>query len=313
MNNELVSIIVLSYKNLQYIEETIDSILMQDYENIELIIGDDSTENFDIQYYKDYIEYHKNKNIKNIIIYTNDKNVGIVKNANKAINMSKGKYIKFIAADDSFYNKDVISKMIEYMSNNNSLILTTNMLMCDSDMNIKDDAYGNIERLKKNLILGTNPDKFFKRLSIGNFIPAPGVMFSTILFDKFGKFDENYVLIEDWNTWLRLSRQGVKFDYLDIISIKYRGDVGVSSAKNPNPLFIKDHSMCIEKEILPYKKELGYWFHKKANYKLICEYKYTDYSLIKKIAFLLANLDIVLINQIKKLKLKLNRSNNNEN
>ena len=42
MYKELVSIIILSYKNLEYIEETIDSILIQSYKNIELIIGDDT-------------------------------------------------------------------------------------------------------------------------------------------------------------------------------------------------------------------------------------------------------------------------------
>ena len=51
MDNNLVSIIVLSYKNLEYIKETLDSIIMQNYNNIELIIGDDGTEQFNEDIY----------------------------------------------------------------------------------------------------------------------------------------------------------------------------------------------------------------------------------------------------------------------
>ena len=43
---ELVAVIVLSYKNVKGIYDTLDSVLSQDYENIEIIISDDATPNF---------------------------------------------------------------------------------------------------------------------------------------------------------------------------------------------------------------------------------------------------------------------------
>lgn len=42
----LVSVIVLSYKNIKGIYDTVDSILKQDYDNIEIVISDDGTPNF---------------------------------------------------------------------------------------------------------------------------------------------------------------------------------------------------------------------------------------------------------------------------
>ena len=313
MEEQLVSIVVLSYKNLQYIKNTLDSILIQDYKNIELIIGDDGSENFDSEIYKDYINKKNLGNIKNIIIYSNEKNLGTVKNANKAISLCKGEYIKFIAADDEFYSKDIISKMVEYMYKNNSIILMTNILWCDSKMNELDDAKQKIERNKKNLTLGKESKVFFKKLAQYCYIQAPGVMFKKYLFDKYGEFDEDYILIEDWNTWLRLTRKGVRFDYLDIVSVKYRVGTGVSTSNEPNPLFVQDYIKCIEKEILPDRKELGSRLHKNINYVFVRTYKFKEYKMVDKVLFIFKNIDIVCINQINKILLKLKRNNQNEN
>lgn len=44
---ELVSVIVLTYRKFDLLEENLNSIYMQDYPNIEIIIGDDGSDNFD--------------------------------------------------------------------------------------------------------------------------------------------------------------------------------------------------------------------------------------------------------------------------
>ena len=49
------SVVVLSYKSLEYIKENIDSILNQDYPDIEIIISDDCTPGFECKEYEKYI------------------------------------------------------------------------------------------------------------------------------------------------------------------------------------------------------------------------------------------------------------------
>ena len=311
MNNKLVSIIVLSYKNLQYINETIDSILYQDYENIEVIIGDDGTNKFNIEFYKNYIDKRKFKNIKNVVIYTNEKNLGTVKNANKAINLSTGEYIKFIAADDVLNKEDVISKMVTHINKNHSMLLTTNVLWCDEKMNELKIAPKVISKHQTILNILKNPQLSYRKLAQGNDIPAPGVMFKRDIFEKYGLFDEDYILIEDWPMWLKLSRYKMNFDYLDIVSVKYRVGTGVSTSTNPNPIFIEDCRKCIEKEILPYKKELGHWLHKNLKYLYTRKYKFEKFSNNEKILFMLSNIDVVFVNQLKKIKLRRNVINEN--
>ena len=47
MIDPLVSVILLSYNNLQFLYNAIDSVLLQNYPRLELIISDDCTEGFD--------------------------------------------------------------------------------------------------------------------------------------------------------------------------------------------------------------------------------------------------------------------------
>lgn len=313
MNDKLVSIIILSYRNLNYLMETIDSVLAQTYSNIELIIGDDGTPNFNKETYLNYIINSKNNgNIKNIQIYTNKVNLGIPKNVNKAIKKSKGKYIKLIAADDNLYEINTISKMVNFMQNNNSLIMTSNLLFCNEIMEPLMDSQKRIDLSRDLLKQGNNSEEFFKILSKKCFIGAPTVMFNKELFDKYGLFGEEYNLIEDWQMWLRLSRQGVKFDYYDDITVKYRCGVGVSTSASLNLKFIKDLIKCHEKEILPYRKELGYWLHKKIKWAFVRKYKYNQYSLIKKLLSITCNLDIIFINRTQLLFNKIFRRKNEE-
>ena len=77
----LVSCITTTYKKFNYLYQTLDSIFMQDYPNIEIIIGDDGSSDFPEQELKNYIEKHKGKNITNVVIHHEEKNRGTVSNS----------------------------------------------------------------------------------------------------------------------------------------------------------------------------------------------------------------------------------------
>ena len=71
--NPLISIIIVSYNNYKYIYNAIDSVLSQDYPNIELIISNDASPDFDKIAIEKYLKKNSKKNIKNIIINNNKK------------------------------------------------------------------------------------------------------------------------------------------------------------------------------------------------------------------------------------------------
>lgn len=128
MEEVLVSLCLVSYNQEKYIKDSLDSILNQDYNNLEIIISDDnSTDNtFCIieEICKKYYGKHQ------IIVNRNEKNLGLVGNINKAISLSKGKYIALAAGDDVM-NVNRISLSIKEMTRLNVVSITFNMEIID--------------------------------------------------------------------------------------------------------------------------------------------------------------------------------------
>lgn len=269
----LISIILISYKNYQYIYEALDSILCQNYPNIEIIISNDCSDDFDKKAIKEYLEKYKKQNIRNIIINNNKKNIGTVKNCNKAIKISKGEYITIFAADDALYNSKVISKLIASFEilPKNELIVTSQTNMYD--VRLKKLIQPFISKTNKNKIKELTPEKLFTEMSTQCILPGSGTCYKREIFKKYGYFDEKYVLIEDYSSALKLSRLGIKYNYFDFISIKHR-DGGISHGNingenQVNKQYNLDILNILTNEVLPFTKT----FNKKQKNKFLEHYK----------------------------------------
>ena len=94
----IVSILTTVYNREKYLEACIDSILASSYQDWELIIVDDQSTDTSVAIAKSYEK--KDPRIK---VYINDKNLGDYPNRNKAASYAKGKYIKYLDADDFIY------------------------------------------------------------------------------------------------------------------------------------------------------------------------------------------------------------------
>ena len=116
--NELVSIVMPSYNTAKFISVAIESVLMQTYQNWELLIVDDcSTDNTDevVSKYDD----------RRIIYLKNEKNSGAAFSRNKALKRAKGKWIAFLDSDDLWYQSK-LEEQIEFMKKNKYYFSYTN-------------------------------------------------------------------------------------------------------------------------------------------------------------------------------------------
>lgn len=106
----LVSVSMTTYNSERYISAAIDSVLVQDYPNIEIVLSDDLSTDNTIPIIKKYIENYPDK----IRLLTTEKNVGAVDNWFKCVCNCKGKYIVGLSGDDELYS-DAISKQVAVM------------------------------------------------------------------------------------------------------------------------------------------------------------------------------------------------------
>lgn len=104
-----LSILIPTYNYGRYLEETVDSVLAQDFKDYELIVSDDcssdDTERVMSRYRDDgRVRYHRH-----------GKNLGMVENWNWCLTEARGEYIKFVFGDDKIASSDGLGKLIALM------------------------------------------------------------------------------------------------------------------------------------------------------------------------------------------------------
>jgi len=99
----LVTVCIPSFNSERTIERCLVSVSMQDYQNTKIIVVDDCSSDNTVQLCRAYSD--------NIEIIKNDRNLGIVGNHNRCIELADGKYLKFVHADD-YLLPGAISKMV---------------------------------------------------------------------------------------------------------------------------------------------------------------------------------------------------------
>ena len=105
--NNLVSIITPSYNSSRFIEECIDSVLSQTYDNWELLIVDDCSSDNSCEMIRKY-------NDNRISLIELEKNIGAAEARNIALRKAKGKHIAFLDSDD-LWESQKLEKQISFM------------------------------------------------------------------------------------------------------------------------------------------------------------------------------------------------------
>ena len=116
----LVSVVVPAYNHEKYIEECINSIINQTYENIELIILNDGSTDKTSEKIKLKIEECKRRFKR--FLFIDKENEGVAKTNNIGLAKSKGKFFTGCASDDTF-TENAIEIMVDFLENNPEYVL----------------------------------------------------------------------------------------------------------------------------------------------------------------------------------------------
>lgn len=116
-NEALVSVIISTFNRKDYIGKAIDSVLMQTYKEVEIIIIDDYSSDGTGDYIKE------NYNLPNIHYYRNEKNLGCGISRKKAMTYAKGKYINFLDDDDRFIDKTYFETAVKRLEKEKNLAI----------------------------------------------------------------------------------------------------------------------------------------------------------------------------------------------
>ena len=189
-NNPLVTIVTVVLNGEQHIEETIASVLCQDYKNIEYIILDGGSADGTlaiIKKYEDSLDY-----------WRSEPDEGIYDAMNKGINLATGDLIGMLNADD-FLNRNVVGRIVSQMGEHVDQKYTCGAVdLVDN----RGKIYGKVTPFCTEL----QEARKYKEMPC----PHLSVFVGRKVYEKVGLFDTSFKLRADYDLLLRFMDQGVE-------------------------------------------------------------------------------------------------------
>ncbi len=255
MQHGTISFVIPVYRNFDGIYPTLDSLFLQDYPSIELIISDDGSPNYDAELPRltSYIETHRTPNIVRVLFNHLPENQGTVCNANQAYQLATGTYIKDLSPEDTLAAPDALSRYVSFLNQSGCLI-------CFCRQEGVTETGESVPHLASSAedydVLRTmSPSQLRNRLFARNCLPAPAWFAKRELFEKYGYYSSLTRLVEDYPYWLHLCNEQVPIAFMDDVLIHYR--LSSSGGGNYSPAFIKDVIAINEKAIFPFDRRFG--------------------------------------------------------
>ncbi len=181
-SNPLVSVIIPTFNRLELLKRAILSVQEQTYKNIELIVVDDASTDSTSQYLND----------NSITSFTFNKNMGVSYARNFAANKSNGQYLAFLDSDDEWL-KDKVAKQIQFFGQSEKRWCHGEEIWIRNGVRVNPR--------KKHRKGGG--DQFLPSLNLCLISPST-VMMEKSLFQEFGGFDEEFIVCEDYDLWLKI-------------------------------------------------------------------------------------------------------------
>jgi glycosyltransferase involved in cell wall biosynthesis len=187
----LVSVVMTVYNYENFVQDSIKSILSQSFSDFEFIIVDDASTDKTAE----VVDSFKDSRIRYI---RNSSNIGQTKSLNKAIQLSQGKYIARIDADDMAF-PERLKLQVEFMERNPKVAVVGTWLQSvdENKVLIRESRYPLLPDLARLLLLN---------LLNWPCLTHPTVMIRKAVFDKIGLYDESYYISQDYDLWLRIAR-----------------------------------------------------------------------------------------------------------
>jgi glycosyltransferase involved in cell wall biosynthesis len=207
MSHPLVSVCIPAYNAELFIQETLESVLEQDYPNLEVIVSDDNSKDRTASIVR---EFGKDK----INLISQSKNLGMSGNWNAVIRASSGKYFVKLDADD-LIDPSYISNQVEVLEENPELVFAH--CACRLiDVNGKLMGY---ERSIHGSFIRDGLSEWPRYVLGAKAVNI--VIIRRDAFDLTGGYDEKYRYSGDWAMHRSLLRIGSVF-YNDKVLASYR-------------------------------------------------------------------------------------------
>lgn len=187
-----ITIITPTFNCVTTIEDTIKSVILQSYKNIEYLIIDGGSTDGTLEVIKSH------QSVFPQIKYISEKDKGIYDAMNKGINLATGDYLYFLGGDDIFYNHEILLKTFSNRKNKE-----------------KDIIYGKVQHKHSGNVYGMPIDLRTMMTKQYN-IPHQAIFYSQKVFKIVEKYDLQYPIYADYDFNIKcFSTRNIKKRYFN--------------------------------------------------------------------------------------------------
>lgn len=211
----LVSVVIPCYNHEKFVQDAIQSVIDQTYNNIELIIIDDGSKDSSVVKIEEMIELCERRFTR--FEFRSRANIGLSATLNEALEWCQGKYYSVIASDDQMLI-DKTSLQVTFLEKNHKYYAVFGgvTLIDENNKKIKNDIGGGKQYSFKEIILHQYN------------LPAPTQMIRLNVVKELGGYNPD-IFIEDWYMWLKISKFGGIYALSEILCL-YRKHTHNSSS-----------------------------------------------------------------------------------
>lgn len=214
LEKPLVTVILTTYNQEKYIEETLTSVFYQTYPYVQLIVVDNASTDATLS----LIDKFK-LSAPAFQIIRNQSNAGLCKAFNQGLEIAQGKYVIDLSGDDIMI-ADRIEKQVkcfEALTDDYAVVFSNASNINEQGRKLSD--HYPVDKNGKALIWVPSGD-VYKKVLERYFICTPTMMMRTEVLNQMGGYDES-LLFEDFDFWIR-SAVRYKYFYLDEILTRKR-------------------------------------------------------------------------------------------
>lgn len=208
-----VSVIVPIYNSAEYLHQCIDSILIQDLDEFEVLLVDDGSTDDSSTIIDDYMARDSR------ICAIHKQNGGISSARNAGIKVAKGEYMIFLDSDDWWNSKDCLRNLYAIAVNTNADLVRGNYYRVDDDGNQRNDWRTPTPSMEyQNCVMDSV--SFLQSVICGHYY-APLCLFKQSCFEDI-RFDEELCYQEDVDFLSLLLTKPLRCVYIPLFFYNYR-------------------------------------------------------------------------------------------
>jgi alpha-1,3-rhamnosyltransferase len=221
----LVTIPVVTYNAAEFVVETLESIFNQTHQNIQLIISDDCSKDNTVELVEKWCDQTRVKErFADIRIITVPNNTGVAANMNRCIKAGDAEWINFIAGDDILL-PNCIEDNLKFVSENQEARIIFSQVKIYQDTFEEQNFIRTTPLEFPNNLMHPNlsaNDQYQLLLLSDRIHYTPSFFCNKNTMLKFGGFNEDNRLVEDYPMWLKLTKSGEKLYYFHKETVGYR-------------------------------------------------------------------------------------------